>query len=1221
MASPDDHTPATEHPSRTGGAAESDETLQARLEALQRAHAELQNLFDSTDVATLFLDAALRVRRYTPRLTDLFDIGPADLGRPVEALRRTAEYDEIADDARQVIVTLRPVEREVEAPDERCFRARLVPYRTVDGRVDGVVVTFVDITRRQRAEETAARREARIRSAIENAPVPVLLHAEDGEILYLSRTVTEVTGYTPEELPTIAAWTERAYDERAPGIAAHIGRLYTVAERTEEREVPVRTKHGETRIWQFSSSPIGTDGRGRRLVMSVAADITERKRTEEEHEVRIRQQAAVAALGLYALSETTLQPLLDRAVEVVRDTLGVELVKVLELVPEDEALLLRAGAGWEAGLVGTAKISAAAGSQAGYTLARDTPVVIEDLATETRFSGPEWLFTHGVVSGMSVVIEGLERPFGVLGADTRSARTFGRPDVDFLQGIANIIASAADQAAVHRKLQDALRQLSATNEVLEARVEARTAALQDREARLRLLYDVVSQPHADVTTLIREALARATRLLGLDAGVLSRIEDDVYHVEVCHPAGSGLEPGQTFAARAMFCSVALDAGGPVAVDHMAASPYRTHPAYATFGFESYIGIPVRVAGRSYGTLCFAGRAPRTPPFSQDDADVLALLAQWISGALERTRTEQQMKHSERLLAGILLGALDGIAALEAVRDADGRIVDFVWILANPAASHAYGIPADALIGSTYLEILPGAREAGLFDAFVRVVETGEPFQHELYYEADGLDGWFAVSAVRLGDGLAVTFRDVTERRQTEEALRESEARFRELFESSPDAIFVENLDGVVLDVNPAACRLHHADREWLIGRSLLDLVPPGYREQAMHDFARLAAGQSSLLESYSFTRDGTAVPVEVRTDRLTYAGQQAVLLHVRDVTTRRAAERALVESEERFAKAFHAAPVAVTIATFDEGRYIDVNESFCALTGYGRYELAGRTNAELGLTPHLTERLPGLAQLDALGRVREVEFQIQTRSGTLRDAVVSSELLEIGGSLCVLSIGFDVTEHKRLEREVIETAEMERRRIGQDLHDELGQQLAGAAFLGQALQQKLALQGRAEAEEAGRLTALITDALAETRDLSRLLSPVDIQAEGLMDALQDLADQTERIFEIPCCFETEGDVRVRDNAAATHLYRIGQEAVNNAVKHARPTSITLRLIRGPDGLHLLVLDDGTGFDPALLPRPHGIGIRTMHYRAALIGAALTIERGTRGSRVAVHLPL
>ncbi len=1195
--------------------------LKTKIEELGRVNADLQNLINSTDVATLFLDRDLRITRYTPRLAELFNILPSDRGRPIAHLTQKISYGGFVDDAREVLNTLVPYEREVEGEDGQCFLTRLVPYRTSEDRIDGVVATFVDITRRMQAEEAAKRREERFRRAIVEAPIPVFLYAEDGDILQLSHTVTEISGYTPDELPTLEAWARLAYGDGSSQVMEDVERLFESDHRVDEGEYTIRTKEGDERVWQFSSAPVGTDGQGRKLVISMAADVTERKRAEAEREERARQQNVVASLGLYALSDPSLDALFERAVHFVQVTLGMDFSKVLELDAEGEHLLLHTGVGWKDGLAGKATVRNSKESQAGFTLLQETPVLVTDFARESRFSSPDLLTTHGVQSGMSVIIGSLDHPFGVLGTHARKPRSFSQADADFLQAVANVLGSAIERAEAHRLVREANEQLESYAQDLEQRAEERTDTLRTSEARLRTLYEVISQPTAALDAQIRRALELATNSLGLDAGIVSRVEGEVYTVEHCYAPDLALEPGQRFAVDDAPCTLTLEAAGPLLIDHLSDSEYRSHPCRDVFEIEAYAGAPVRVGGTLFGTLSFMSAEPKTPPFSDGDRELVALLAQWMGSTIERGVADEQLERSEHLLAGVLLGSLDGIAALEAVRDTTGRIEDFRWMLLNPAASTFYKHPPEDMIGHRYLEAFPAAQALGFFQDLVNVVETGEPYQREVHYDADGMDAWFASSVVKLGDGVAVTFRDITQRKQTEDSLRDSEARFRELFESSPDAIFVEGLDGVVLDVNPAACRLHRADRDWLVGRSVTDLVPPGYRDQAMQDFAHFTTGRSSLLESFSLTKDGIPIPVEVRTDRIVYNGQDALLLHVRDITERHAAQRAIKESEERFAKAFHAAPVAVTISTYSRGRYVDVNDSFCTLTGYTREEVIGYTNDELGLVP--LEQLPvlGLEQLRNVGAVREVEFQIRTKQGDLRDVLISAELLELGGVPCVLGIGFDVTERKRLEREVIEAAESERRRIGQDLHDELGQQLTGAAFLGKVLQQKLAAKNLEEAEDATQLTALIGNVLAETRDLSRLLSPVDVQAEGLMDALQDLVDQTERVFDVSCLLDIEGDVRIENNAAASHLYRIAQEAVNNAIKHADPSAITVRLVRSDHTLTLTVSDDGSGFEAGIGQQPPGLGLRTMRYRAALIGATLTVERDTPGSLVTATLPL
>ncbi|MFQ5341915.1 MAG: PAS domain S-box protein, partial [Anaerolineae bacterium] len=203
------------------------------------------------------------------------------------------------------------------------------------------------------------------------------------------------------------------------------------------------------------------------------------RNVEGELRVRVKQQAVVAGLGQRALAGIDLAALMDEAVERVAETLLVEYCKVLELLPDGEALLLRAGVGWQAGLVGQATVSAGLESQAGYTLVSHEPVIVEDLSTETRFSGPPLLHDHGVVSGISVIIQGEGRPFGVMGAHTTSRRTFTQDDVHFLQAAANVLAAAIQR----RRAEEVLRESEARFRVLTEHALAGIYLIQDDRFR------------------------------------------------------------------------------------------------------------------------------------------------------------------------------------------------------------------------------------------------------------------------------------------------------------------------------------------------------------------------------------------------------------------------------------------------------------------------------------------------------------------------------------------------------------------------------------------------------------------------------------------------------------------------------------------------------------------------------------------------------------------
>ena len=166
---------------------------------------------------------------------------------------------------------------------------------------------------------------------------------------------------------------------------------------------------------------------------------------------------------------------------------------------------------------------------------------------------------------------------------------------------------------------------------------------------------------------------------------------------------------------------------------------------------------------------------------------------------ELKQTEEALQHSQSLLAGVLNSSLDGVMAFESVRDSEGKIIDFKWLLLNKAAEKMVGRSREELLGRYLLEEMPGNREFGLFDLYVRVVETGEPLENEFYYDREGVRAWLHNVAVKLEDGFAVTFRDISERKQAEKELQEEEAAIRALYKvaSSPKLNFQKRLQGLL----------------------------------------------------------------------------------------------------------------------------------------------------------------------------------------------------------------------------------------------------------------------------------------------------------------------------------------------------------------------------------------------------------------------------------------
>jgi PAS domain S-box-containing protein len=294
----------------------------------------------------------------------------------------------------------------------------------------------------------------------------------------------------PEDRPAVIAAMQEALQTRSP-------------RRVQYRLSP---KPGAEERWIETLATVVVEGGTPTKLLGICRDVTDRARTHRELRIRAKQQEVVARLGAQALTELGLQRFFDDSVRTIAETLEVELVKILELVPGDAELLLRAGTGWLPGLVGTALVSTDRNSQAGFTLASGGPVIVENLASETRFGGPSMLHQHGVVSGLTIPIAGRDgRTYGVLGAHTTRRRNFSENDVSFLAAVAHMIAGAIQR-----------RQLDQRHELMIRELRHRSGNLF---AQLLALFSQTAKSSKNIAELVPKfearvlALANAHRLI------------------------------------------------------------------------------------------------------------------------------------------------------------------------------------------------------------------------------------------------------------------------------------------------------------------------------------------------------------------------------------------------------------------------------------------------------------------------------------------------------------------------------------------------------------------------------------------------------------------------------------------------------------------------------------------------------------------------------------
>jgi PAS domain S-box-containing protein len=456
-----------------------------------------------------------------------------------------------------------------------------------------------------------------------------------------------------------------------------------------------------------------------------------------------------------------------------------------------------------------------------------------------------------------------------------------------------------------------------------------------------------------------------------------------------------------------------------------------------------------------------------------------------------------------------------------------------------------------------------------------------------------------------------TMQDVTERKRAEQALHESEQRFHNLFDCSPDAIFVEDLNGRVLNANPAACRLHGLTREALIGKPASELVPPEHRPSLPEDFGRLVTGEVHELEGFSWTADGRSVPVELRVSRIVYSGQPALLLNARDITERKQAEAVARRERERLRRMVDTAQVGILFASLD-GKVHEANDALLRMIGWTREEFTVRSLNWRALTPPEFGEL-GREELDQLlrhGATRPAEWIILHKNGRRIPVLCNRVLLPGAIEPEFVALLLDLTGQRQLEGALQDSVEATQSRIARDLHDGLGQQLGGALYLSRMVHVDLQNRGAPETSRAAEVSRLLKEALELTRRVAHGLHSVPVESDGLMLALEALTAQVSAANRVETVFECEPPVLIADARLSTHLFRIAQEAVNNALKHSQATHIEIALWQDAETICLRVRDNGVGL--AYGPRGHGLGMQTMKHRAQLIGGILSVQNATGG---------
>jgi PAS domain S-box-containing protein len=375
-------------------------------------------------------------------------------------------------------------------------------------------------------------------------------------------------------------------------------------------------------------------------------------------------------------------------------------------------------------------------------------------------------------------------------------------------------------------------------------------------------------------------------------------------------------------------------------------------------------------------------------------------------------------------------------------------------------------------------------------------------------------------------------------------------------------------------------------------------------------------------------RDGILRHVEWRHDEVKGAdGKVTGMLCIgRDVSDLQAAREALASSETCNSAVLETAVNAI-VTMSETGVVESVNSAAERIFGYAKKEMVGQNIKMLMPHPfrdqhdHFVQRYLGTGEKKVIGTGREVVAQ--HKDGTLFPIDVSvGEAILPDGRRIFTGILRDLSDRKQLEEKILHISEEEQQRIGQDIHDDLCQQLAAIGCLAKVALQQLQKGGQVEAESLQEILRLVTHANVRAREMSRGLMPVVLDSSGLMAALADLAQGTERVFRVSCPFRCDKPVQVPDNKVAIQLFRIAQEAVANAIKHSGAERIEINLLQDKGQLLLCISDNGIGISDPVTGKTTGMGLLTMNHRARMMGGVLSVDRGGHGGTlVQCRVPL
>lgn len=1113
--------------------------------------------------------------------------------------------------------------------------------------------------------------EEQFRAAIKEAPIPVIMHAEDGEVLQISRSWTELTGYTIEDQGVMKEWLNTAYGYGGEQVSEAMRNAFLPL---EDGEGPMRavlfditTRSGEKRTWSFNASTPGSLSDGRRYVVGMAEDITDRVRTEEAlrasetslaksqmrlaMELSATQQLQKVSTQLIAEDdpEALYEKILDAAVAIMRS----QYASIQMFHPErgeggELRLLAHRGFGAEAA-EHWKWVRPASESTCGVALRTGKRVIVTNVEADEQMAGSE---------DLAVLISTGIRAVQTTPLLSRNGRMLGMISTHWHQ--------PHNPAERDLRLLDVLsRQASDLIERLQSEEKLRES--EDRQAFLLRLSDVL-RPLSDPVAVQGETARLLREHFDVGWCFYAEFDDDDQTAVILKDAVREGLP--SLAGRHDMSDIpeyveAIRTGRMLNVPDFAncelLSP-RVVERYTPIGVRTMLGIALVKAGRLVSQLVMHDTAPREWP--REAEEILREVAERTWAAVERTQAEQALARSEENYRNLFNSIDEGFCVVEILLDESGRPRDYRFLEMNPLFEELTGL--ENALGKTALELVPGLEKFWI-ETYGNVAITGEPVRFENY--AEPMKRWFNVHASRVGEPelrhVAIVFTNITSRKLAEEALRESEERLQLAQDAGNVGIW---------DWDIPAGRTFWSETMWRMygveprgsgpdRKTWPEHIHPDDRAGVkMKLNGTISSGETDFRDVFRIVRpDGEVRWIEsiARVSR-DEQGNAARMFGVNlDITNRKKIENRLRANEERVRLLTESFEDYAIFSTDTEGLVRTWNPGAEKIFGFSEEEIID-TSAKKLFTPE--DRAQGIPENEMKtawleGRASDERWHIRKDNSRFFASGVMAPLHEGDELVGYAKIARDLTARKQMEdalresreqleirvfertrelaeaneqlqlesldrlhaeeervallRKIVTTQEDERRRIARDMHDQLGQRMT-ALRLKIAATKDLSVPNTELRRRIDRIEEIGAGVDEEISFLAWELRPAGLDELGLVAAMENFSREWSRHCEIGAEFHSSGFGRHRlVPEVETNLYRILQEALNNISKHSKATSVSIMLEKRKSDIVLIVEDNGAGFDipdKTNVKRSNGgLGILGMRERAAIVGGEIDIE--------------